>query len=170
MNNGSVQRMNSEISSTEAESQNFGTFEAQNWQVAQVPVEARNGAHEQQMGAQALENTEVAELEQSAELAQEVAGQENLEESTGVETPLQAEERLQEDAENLANEDNPQRDSEAKIVYKNEEKKAHEVMAKMDKIVNQERFVAKKVLEEFARDRDETLLMMENPRKIGDRN
>lgn len=107
----------------------------------------------------------------SQEAAQEVARDEaeltHPERFVGDETPLQVQENLEAQAENLRNEEDPKRDFEARIVAKSEEELARVAMREVEKFTHKGVFSPADVVKMHRILGDRALSRMENPHPIG---
>lgn len=105
------------------------------------------------------------------EAAQEILRDEdelvNSTDYVGVETPLQVDERLQREMENLQNEDDPKRDLEARIAHESQEKIARETMVEVNKIVNHKQFSPLELVRLHRKMGNMVLNSYEDPHPIG---
>ncbi len=180
MNNGRVQRISAKELTRQidqetdlglvagAEGQSFGGV------MPVVSEQAANDARMQaeQLGWKVLDGGR-GELvgDSGQEAAQEVVRDEaeltHPEQFVGDETPLQVQENLEAQAENLRNEENPKRDFEARIVAKSEEELARVAMRETEKFTHKGVFSPADVVKMHRILGDKALNSMENPHPIG---
>lgn len=91
----------------------------------------------------------------------------NSTEYVGVETPLQVDERLAREQENLQNEDDPRRDFEARVAHESQEKIARETMIEVNKIVNHKQFSPIELVRLHRKMGNMVLNSYEDPHPIG---
>lgn len=150
----------------------------------QVEAEDTETARERakQMGWQVIDGGKVVENAETVlrgpevdtpdfEAAQEILRDEdelvNSTDYVGVETPLQVDERLQREMENLKNENDPSRDFEARIAHESQEKIARETMIEVNKIVNHKQFSPLELVRLHRKMGNMVLNSYEDPHPIG---
>lgn len=157
---------------------------ATQWAERQVKYDAetesiKTPGADRELGRQAIFGPEQPSFEQAnANLVKEMAEQDNgygNEYESGVSTVGEESRREQrehraEDDENLRNEIDPKRDSEAKIMARSQEERGRLVASGAGRFLSRKNYLPSEMLSWYQEQRNAMLLDFENPRRLGDRN